>query len=86
MRPEDSPNTTAQLTAPSGKQPVARRRREIMLQFVRANRWASTRDLQTLADASAATVRRDLNALARAGLLVRVRGGAALPEFVADLR
>src|SRR5690625_7821145 len=57
----------------------AAERREHILELVRADGAMSLPDLAARVKASAVTVRRDVRALAAAGLIDRRRGGAALP-------
>jgi DeoR/GlpR family transcriptional regulator of sugar metabolism len=57
---------------------IARRRHEMILEVLRAHGPAEVADLSRELGVSGATVRRDLAYLAKAGLLERVHGGAAL--------
>lgn len=56
-------------------------RRRVLLEAVLAAGAASLRELCELTDASEVTVRRDLQGLERAGLIVRSRGGALAPPL-----
>lgn len=55
-------------------------RRQVILDLLRCHRSLSTRELARQLGVSEATIRRDLSALARKGLLVREHGGALYPE------
>ena len=55
-------------------------RRRLICEYVRANRVVSLRDLAGAVNASEVTVRRDLVALERQGLIERAHGGAQLPD------
>jgi DeoR/GlpR family transcriptional regulator of sugar metabolism len=57
----------------------AAERRQLIVQRVRAHGMVSLAELATLADSSEATIRRDLGVLAEQGLVIRSRGGAAMP-------
>jgi len=57
---------------------IARRRHEMILEVLRAHGPAEVADLSRELGVSDATVRRDLASMAKAGLLERVHGGAAL--------
>jgi DeoR/GlpR family transcriptional regulator of sugar metabolism len=61
----------------------ATERRRLILEHVRTRGTAELRELASLTEASEVTVRRDLRALEERGLLVRRRGGAAVPAGVA---
>ena len=56
---------------------LAQQRRSAIVDMVRASGGVSVADLATHLDVSASTIRRDLNALDRQGMLQRVRGGEA---------
>lgn len=58
---------------------AAERERRI-LEALRPTGFVSYRDLEVLLDASPATIRRDLTRLEEAAQIVRVHGGAKLPE------
>lgn len=58
---------------------AAERERRIF-EALRPTGFVSYRDLEALLDASPATIRRDLTRLEDAGQIVRVHGGAKLPE------
>lgn len=58
---------------------AAERERRIF-EALRPNGFVSYRDLEVLLDASPATIRRDLTRLEEAGQIVRVHGGAKLPD------
>jgi DeoR/GlpR family transcriptional regulator of sugar metabolism len=58
----------------------AAQRRRLIMDRVRAEGWVTLQELVAALDASPVTVRRDLDALQAEGLLVRRRGGAALPD------
>ncbi|QWK21024.1 MAG: DeoR/GlpR family DNA-binding transcription regulator [Thermus antranikianii] len=60
--------------------PLASLRRQNLLELLRQHGGLSTKDLARYLGVSEATVRRDLAALARQGLLQRDHGGAFLPE------
>ena len=55
-------------------------RRHLICEFVRANKVVSLHDLARAVNASEVTVRRDLVALERRGLIQRAHGGAFLPD------
>jgi DeoR family ulaG and ulaABCDEF operon transcriptional repressor len=57
---------------------LAPERERLILRLLRQDRFATVSELAGLAEASEATVRRDLDRLERTGQLVRVRGGAEL--------
>lgn len=57
----------------------AARRRELILELVRANGVMALRDIADRVHVSEVTVRRDVRALAAEGLVDRRRGGVALP-------
>jgi DeoR/GlpR family transcriptional regulator of sugar metabolism len=66
---------------------LAQRRYELIMEIVRAEGPVAVGDLADRLEVSPATIRRDLNQLARLELLTRVRGGAAAtmslePPFV----
>ena len=56
-------------------------RKAKILQVLDDRSTIEVRDLATLLDLSDMTIRRDLNALAQQGLIVRTHGGAMLPSF-----
>lgn len=58
----------------------AAERERLIIEALRPNGFVSYRDLETLLEASPATIRRDLSRLEEAGLLARVHGGAKLAE------
>ena len=58
------------------------RRQEAMLELVRQRGFISVEDLAQHFDMTAQTIRRDINALCRVGLLRRYHGGAGLPSSV----
>ena len=55
-------------------------RRHLICEYVRANKVVSLRDLAQAVNASEVTVRRDLVALEKRGLIERAHGGAHLPD------
>jgi DeoR family ulaG and ulaABCDEF operon transcriptional repressor len=55
-------------------------RERLIFQMMQGRGFVSFQELDARLDASAATIRRDLERLARAGLVKRVRGGARLVE------
>jgi len=55
-------------------------REKLILECLASQGFISFQDLEKRMDASPATIRRDLERLTSAGLIKRVRGGAALPE------
>ncbi len=55
-------------------------REKLILDCLAQQGFISFQDLEKRMDASPATIRRDLERLTNAGLIKRVRGGAALPE------
>ena len=57
---------------------LVQQRHTAILSFVRERGGASVTDLARRLDVSESTIRRDLNALDREGLLQRVRGGGAV--------
>nr|WP_325215565.1 DeoR/GlpR family DNA-binding transcription regulator [uncultured Oscillibacter sp.] len=59
---------------------LAEQRAERILQELAQRRAATVTDLCQVTGASEATIRRDLNALARQGKLSKVHGGAVLPD------
>ena len=59
---------------------LAEQRLRAILQQVSQRQTVSVADLCQLTGASEATIRRDLNALARQGKLVKIHGGATTPE------
>ena len=65
---------------------LAEQRAEVILQELETHRAASVTDLCQLTGASEATIRRDLNALAKQGRLSKVHGGAVQlnGEFLAE--
>lgn len=64
---------------------AAERERAIIQLLERGDGFIAFRDLQTRISASPATLRRDLERLAAAGLINRVRGGASLPSRASGL-
>lgn len=58
----------------------AEQRDQRILEMVRERGFVSFQELDRTLDASAATLRRDLDRLEHAGVIVRVRGGARLAE------
>ena len=58
----------------------AAEREKAIVEALRPSGFVSYRDLETILDASPATIRRDLSRLEGAGLLARVHGGAKLPD------
>src|ERR1700746_3175837 len=58
---------------------LARNRQSLILQAVRSDGSARVSDLTQRLGVSDMTIRRDLEALARAGLIEKVHGGAVLP-------
>ncbi len=63
---------------------IGSQRKEAILSFVNTSKGASVAELTHLLGASTATVRRDLDELAEAGKLTRVRGGAQRIESDPD--
>lgn len=61
-------------------------RRRLIADTTAARGRVRVEDLLQLVDASAETIRRDLAALARAGLVRKVHGGAVSPDFEAEGR
>ncbi len=61
----------------------AAERERLILKLLDERGFIAFQDLDKLMDASPATLRRDLDKLESAGRIVRVRGGAQLPEAVA---
>ena len=59
---------------------LTRDRQKIILQMVNTNGSATAAELMERLDASESTVRRDLNAMDKAGLLTKVHGGAVARE------
>ncbi|MFP4302934.1 MAG: DeoR/GlpR family DNA-binding transcription regulator [Spirochaetaceae bacterium] len=59
---------------------LEREREETILRVLRTDRFGSVHDFVRLTNASEATIRRDLMRLEEQGHLLRVRGGAELPE------
>lgn len=57
----------------------AAEREQLIITALDSKGFISFRDLETMIDGSAATIRRDLERLAQDGRLVRVRGGARSP-------
>jgi DeoR family transcriptional regulator, ulaG and ulaABCDEF operon transcriptional repressor len=55
-------------------------REKLILDYLGQRGFISFRDLEKRVEASAATIRRDLDRLVTAGLITRVRGGAQLSE------
>lgn len=55
-------------------------REEIILQQIQLQSTVTISELRELLHVSLDTVRRDLKAMERAGLIKRVRGGACMPE------
>jgi DeoR family ulaG and ulaABCDEF operon transcriptional repressor len=64
----------------------AAERQQRIMESLRPTGFVSYRDLEVLLDASPATIRRDLSHLEAAGQIVRVHGGATLPDQVEDAR
>jgi DeoR/GlpR family transcriptional regulator of sugar metabolism len=58
----------------------AAEREKLILEYLGQRGFISFQDLERSVDASAATLRRDLDRLVEAGLITRVRGGAQLSE------
>ncbi len=54
------------------------KRQDTILQYLKDTRLASVKDIVKIADASEATIRRDLNTLEEQGKIERVHGGARL--------
>jgi DeoR/GlpR family transcriptional regulator of sugar metabolism len=67
------------MATPAGARTLAQQRQERILLEVRARGAARVAELAELLDVSDMTVRRDLDALDAAGLLVKVHGGATAP-------
>lgn len=61
------------------------RRQEAMLSLVRQQGFASVEELARHFDMTGQTIRRDINALCRLGLLRRYHGGAGLPSSVENV-
>jgi len=59
---------------------LARHRQSLILQTVRSDGSARVSDLTQRLGVSDMTIRRDLEVLARDGLVEKVHGGAVLPE------
>ena len=55
---------------------LPQQRRESVLALVAQKRWITVRELMSELQVSEATVRRDLDCLARRNLIVRLHGGA----------
>jgi DeoR/GlpR family transcriptional regulator of sugar metabolism len=64
---------------PGGSRSLAQQRHERIVREVRMRGAARVADLATLLHVSDMTVRRDLDALHEAGVLVKVHGGATIP-------
>jgi DeoR family ulaG and ulaABCDEF operon transcriptional repressor len=62
----------------------ATERERLILEALRPQGFVTYRALETQLDASPATIRRDLSRLEDEGRIVRVHGGAKLPEAAAD--
>lgn len=62
----------------------ASQREDRIIEAMRPSGFIAYRDLETLLDASPATIRRDLTRLEAAGAIVRVHGGARLADDRAD--
>ncbi|MGE3690225.1 MAG: DeoR/GlpR family DNA-binding transcription regulator [Novosphingobium sp.] len=62
----------------------AEQRERLILRAMEETGFVSYRQLEASLDASPATIRRDLTRLERAGRIVRVHGGAKLPEATPD--
>jgi DeoR/GlpR family transcriptional regulator of sugar metabolism len=62
---------------------LAAQRRRRIAEAVRSNGAVEVTELAAVLDTSEMTVRRDLRAMARDGLLVRTHGGAVLPDGLA---
>lgn len=58
----------------------AEERERLIMEAVRTTGFISYKDLETRLDASPATIRRDLTRLEGAGRILRVHGGAKVPE------
>lgn len=58
----------------------AAEREKVIVEAVRPTGFVSYRELEALLEASPATIRRDLSRLEEQGQIVRVHGGAKLPE------
>lgn len=58
----------------------AAERERLILDALKPSGFISYRDLEARLDASPATIRRDLTRLEETGQIVRVHGGAKLPE------
>jgi len=58
----------------------AAERQRLILKAIEPTGFVSYRELEALLDASPATIRRDLSQLEGEGAIVRVRGGAKLPD------
>jgi len=65
---------------PRAPLPAVRRRRA--LEILQRHGSVACHDVQVLFHVSTATARRDIDALARRGVAIRVHGGAVLPETV----
>ena len=66
---------------------LAEQRARAILQQVTQRQTVSVMDLCQITGASEATIRRDLNTLARQGRLVKIHGGAtSLEEAEAEIR
>jgi DeoR/GlpR family transcriptional regulator of sugar metabolism len=66
-----------------GRRILARRRRELIAEHVRRHGSARVSDLTASLGVSDMTIRRDLDALTRDGVVTKVHGGATLPESAA---
>ena len=62
-----------------GRPSLARRRHELIVSQIRRAGSARVTDLAAQLDVSEMTVRRDLDVLDEAGLVVKVHGGATVP-------
>jgi len=87
--PEPAIGSTAHETPVAGLAPeppldglMAEERRTQILQIVRSAGRAKVNELSQLFNASAVTIRHDLNELHQRGLVVRSHGGAMLPDTI----
>ena len=62
----------------------AEERERLILEAIRPSGFVTYRDLETQLDASPATIRRDLSRLEALGRIVRVHGGAKVPDRDAE--
>jgi DeoR family transcriptional regulator, ulaG and ulaABCDEF operon transcriptional repressor len=72
-------------SAASARPPHASERTRDILRLVSDRGFVAFRDLEREIDASPATIRRDLERLSAEGRLVRVHGGAQLPQAADDI-